>query len=160
MHASVRTWVRMTVEAYGLAELPTVEVGSYNVNGGVRDLFTGRYWGLDIRPGPGVDVVWDIEVGPHTLIPAVDVVVCLEMLEHTPHPWRAVEAMADSLVVGGHLLLTTRGPGFPRHDHPSDFYRFTEAAIEVLMFDAGLGIIEIKADPQPGLDGVFVHATR
>lgn len=160
MHYSVRAWVRMTVEAYNLGGLPTIEIGSYDVNGGVRDLFCGRYWGLDARPGPGVDVVWDIECGPHTLLPPVDVVVSTEALEHTPHPWRAVENMGACLRPGGHLLLTARAPGFPIHEHPGDFWRMTPAAMEIVVTDAGLTIVELKDDPQPSTPGVFCHAVR
>jgi hypothetical protein len=36
-----------------------LEMGSYNVNGSVRDMFAlaGRYVGVDLVEGPGVDLV-------------------------------------------------------------------------------------------------------
>ena len=82
-----------------------LEFGSRFVNGGVRDLFGEPYIGLDIEPGPGVDVVADAASYRHPV--PVDVVVCCEVLEHTP-AWREIIAnAAANLVDGGLFILTT-----------------------------------------------------
>lgn len=160
MTPEVMEWVAKVVAAEDLAGAPRVlEVGSFDVNGSVRPLFGNRgpregYFGIDGRMGPGVDVIWDIETGPLSLIGAApfDVVVSTEMLEHTPHPWRAVENMAASLTPRGWLILTTRGPGFGLHDHPDDFYRFTMSSLLVLFEEAGLEVVQLVPDPA-GLQG-------
>jgi hypothetical protein len=86
-----------------------LEIGSRNVNGSVRGLFdAGRYVGLDILPGVGVDIVAD----GADYVPDVppDVVVCCEVLEHAPSA-ASIVAHAVSLVTpGGVVLLTAAGP--------------------------------------------------
>ena len=59
MHTTCYAYVTGRVAAHELAGKDTLEVGSYNVNGTVRDLFNGPYVGLDMRKGPGVNVVAD-----------------------------------------------------------------------------------------------------
>lgn len=62
-----------------------LEIGSFNINGGVRHLFEDcRYVGIDWRQGPGVDKVCFGHQWDH----AVDVVVCTNTLEHDKH-WRS-----------------------------------------------------------------------
>lgn len=165
MHPSVREWVEAQAERLPLdASSSVLDVGSYDVNGTVRDLFDGikNYTGLDKRPGPGVDVVGDIEDPGRDLDLAYwfDVVVCCEMLEHTPRPWRAFRNMAARLKRGGTLLLTTRAPGFGIHEHPGDYYRFTQDAVAVLANLAGLVDVITYDDPDPLSPGVFLRARR
>lgn len=108
-----------------------LDVGSFNVNGCVRHLFTD-YTGLDMRAGPNVDVV-----APANAIPfpaaSFDVVTCLEMLEHDPDPFGSVRDMRRVLKPGGTLVLTAPSIGFPRHDYPSDYWRFTGDGLAVLL---------------------------
>ena len=136
-----------------------LEVGSYDVNGSprqlVHDLFVPRrYLGVDIRLGPGVDGILDAsEVGVH--YPRYfDVVISTEMLEHAVD-WRgAVTGMKQALVPGGSLFLSARGPGFGKHDHPHDYWRFTSRDMDRIFADmARLTVIEDWQFP-----GVFVTA--
>ena len=120
-----------------------LDVGSYNVNGSVRELFRD-YTGLDMRPGPNVDVV-----APGNAIPfpdaSFDVVCCLEMLEHDRDPFGTVREMRRVLRPGGHLVLTVPSIGFARHNYPSDYWRMTADGLAVLM---------------DGMDGVLVFEDR
>lgn len=159
MHASVLTWVGEKVSAHGLGSLSTLEVGSFDVNGSPRSMFAGSYVGVDMRSGPGVDEVASAADLPYR-DRSFDVVVCCEMLEHDPSPWRSLPEMARVLAAGGWLLLTARGIGFPAHDYPGDFWRFTPSAF-VLLFDlAGLVPVEVVPDPDPRSPGVFGLARR
>ena len=60
---------RAVAETFDLAG-PVLEVGSYKVKGqeeigDLRPLFKGKnYLGIDMRPGPGVDQVADVEALP------------------------------------------------------------------------------------------------
>ena len=60
MHPAALQWV---TEALDDLPAPTrvIELGSLNVNGGLRHLFPPEcdYIGVDLQPGPGVDVVAD-----------------------------------------------------------------------------------------------------
>lgn len=157
MHASVMTWVGRTVRRLGLADRYTLEVGSRNYNGSVREHFTHTYVGVDMEEGKDVDVVAMANDLPYSN-DEFDVVVTTEMLEHDPYFWQSVPEMARVLKPGGHFLLTTRGIGFPLHEYPSDYWRFTPAAIRHLVTGAGLEVIELKEDPQ--VSGVFVLARK
>jgi SAM-dependent methyltransferase len=119
-----------------------LDVGSLDVNGCVRDLFAD-YTGLDMRAGRNVDVVAEATAIPYPT-DTFDVVTCLEMLEHCASPFEAVAEMRRVLRPGGALVITVPGIGFPRHDHPSDYWRFTDDGVRVLM--DGLERVVVKAD--------------
>lgn len=104
MHAKALDFVRRTVQARGPFD-SVLEIGSYNVNGGVRSLFPGvPYWGIDSRPGPGVDEVAD----GSAWVPrrAHGCVVCTEVLEHAPDPAAVIRTAFAALRPGGVLILT------------------------------------------------------
>lgn len=152
MHDSVLRWVQRTVAEHDLAMCSVLEVGSYDVNGSVRQFFHGPYTGIDTREGPGVDKVadaHDLPFGDNEF----EVVVSTEMLEHDPAFWLSVPEMVRVLVPGGWLLVTARGIGFAQHDFPSDYWRFTPEAFRVLL--AGLDPLTVVPDPDPMSPGVF-----
>lgn len=93
---------------------PVLEVGSRDINGGVRDLLpkTG-YVGIDLMPGKGVDEVIDIR--DYEGDTKFATVVCCEVLEHHPAPAELIDAMADNLLKGGTLLITAAGPDREPH---------------------------------------------
>lgn len=150
-------WVGDVVTAHGLADRAVLEVGSLDVNGSVRSLFTGTYIGVDMREGPGVDEVmlshdlrWDAGSWP--------VVVSTEMLEHDPAPWHSMAEMGRVLQPGGHLLVTTRGNGFGEHGYPSDYWRFMPSSGPLLLELASCDVVEVREDPQ--VPGIFLHGVR
>lgn len=105
-----------------------VELGSLDINGGVRHLFAGAaYVGVDLVAGPGVDFVGDAALY-RTAVPH-DCVVCCEVLEHTPDAPRIIAAAAEALAPGGVLILTTAcAPRMPHSAvdggsiHPGEWY--------------------------------------
>lgn len=64
-----------------------LEIGAADVNGSIRPCFPGaRYTGVDLAPGPGVDVVasgHDLALPDH----GVDLAISCECFEHNPQ-WR------------------------------------------------------------------------
>jgi SAM-dependent methyltransferase len=155
MHTSVMAFCARYLAPAAVAGRRVVEVGACDVNGSARSLVVGAasYLGVDIRPGPGVDVV----MAGENLPPAcADVLVCTETLEHVGD-WRAfLEGLGRALVPGGLLVLTCRGPGFPRHDHPEDHWRFTVAHLGAAF--ARWRILELAEDPEA--PGVLLAAIR
>jgi SAM-dependent methyltransferase len=148
MHESVMEWVGAQVEKHGLAPLRTLEIGSRDVNGSVRSLFTGEYVGLDAQTGKGVDVLatsWDIPFNRNTF----DVVVSTSMLEHDRYFWRTLQNVSWVLKPGGYFILTTVSWGFFEHDKP-DYYRFLPDSWETLMELADCEMIDSRDDPQSG----------
>ena len=158
MHSSVRAFVASHVAEHGFADRQVLEVGSYDVNGSLRDLFGDHYLGVDMRDGPNVDQVVNAHNLTDVLEPeSFDLVVCCEMLEHDPAFWVSMEQMGRMLRPEGHLLLTTRGIHFKLHDQPTDLWRFTMDAGPILLSLAGLEG-DVIADPQQ--PGIFVSGRK
>ena len=142
-----------------------LEVGSYNVNGSLRSVAS--------RFGPreyvGVDLILCNHVAsPCTATPCVDrvcdaanllaefgsdrfdVVISTELLEHAKDWRKAIHNLKGVLKPGGSLVLTTRSPGFFRHDYPSDYWRFTYHDMKAIFSD--LVVEHLQDDPaQPGI---------
>ncbi len=151
----MRSWI--AAESAGLRDKRVLEIGSRDENGTIRDLFTGSYIGIDMRDGPGVDVVMD---GHHLDYPAraFEVVICAETLEHDSAFWLTLGEAGRVLAKGGHLLLTTRGNGFAEHAYPSDYWRFMPSSVARLAGLAGCATWTMQADPQA--PGVFLHGVK
>lgn len=108
--------------------ITVIEIGSRIINGTVRGLFTNAHWtGLDLHPGPGVDIVCDMM--DYTPPDSVDLIVCCETLEHAEN-WRQMISQAQAwLVPGGRMILTCAAPGRIPHSHidggqlrPDEYY--------------------------------------
>lgn len=135
-------------------EAPIYEFGSYIVEGqeelaNLRPLFPGkRYIGIDMRPGPGVDLVMDIapnypELGTFWRLPddTMQTVLMLDTIEHVEYPREAVRNIRYNM--GRDSIFVMTGPFyFKIHDYPSDYWRFTQAAFSSLLkpFDAHLTV--------------------
>lgn len=130
-------------------ELMIADVGSYDVNGTYRDLFFigGSHWGyvgLDIQPGPNVDIV--IPSGENDeWFPMYkrmfDVVISGQCLEHVPKPWKWIKQIASITKPGGLVWITAPHTwGF--HEYPKDCWRVWPDGLRALFDEAGLEVIE------------------
>ena len=110
-----------------------LEIGGQDMNGSVRELFApARLPVCGHRARPGVDVVADAATWrPLDPDRRFAVVVCCEVLEHTP-VWRDILRTAhDVLEPGGLFIVTCAGPGRPVHSgrsavselEPGEWYR-------------------------------------
>lgn len=164
MNDAVYEWVSQTVADYSSIWGRVLEIGSLDVNGSVRPIFEDRYRfpiyvGVDIRPGVGVDQVCD----SHMLVlkfgvRKFDVLVCTETLEHDSLFWRSLEQFYEVLSSDGCLILTTRGFGYPKHDHPSDYWRFSPEGLRSALKWAGFKV-EICGGPEQDWEGALgTHA--
>jgi SAM-dependent methyltransferase len=136
MNQFLHGMIRATAETFDLPE-PILEVGSYQVAGqetiaDLRSLFRGKkYIGLDNRSGPGVDCVADVEDLPHPS-GSVGSVIAVSTFEHVPRFWRAFEEISRVLRSDGALLVACPFY-FYIHAFPNDYWRFTPAALELLL---------------------------
>ena len=146
MHTSVYEFVK----SLGLKG-KTLDVGSYDVNGSVKDLFT-EYIGVDMREGPNVDIVATADDLPFS-DETFDNVVCLEVFEHDKRFWKSIIEMHRVLKAGGTLVITARGISFPKHDYPYDLFRFTIEGLHTLFETVDFTNIKVFDDPQAS--GVF-----
>jgi SAM-dependent methyltransferase len=92
-----------------------LEIGSLDINGSVRGFFEHcDYTGLDIGPGPGVDVVcqgqsYDAPTG------SFDVVICCEVMEHNPFWQDTFRNMIRLLRPGGLMVMSCATTGRAEH---------------------------------------------
>jgi SAM-dependent methyltransferase len=102
-------------QARGLDPSTVLEIGSLDVNGTTRPLFpdAGRYHGIDVVEGPGVDEVAD--AADWRSSERFDVVVSTEVLEHAPRWIEILQNAWRATAPGGSLLLTCATT--PRQPH-------------------------------------------
>lgn len=97
-----------------------LEIGSLDINGSVRPYFTGgHYTGIDVGPGPGVDVVCE---GQDYAAPdgSFDVTISCESMEHNPHWRETFENMLRLCRPGGLVIMTCAAMGRPEHGTPRE----------------------------------------
>ena len=124
-----------------------LDVGSQNVNGTYRPLFTGRvlrYVGLDVAPGAGVDIVvadpydWS-ELRDNSF----DLVISGQAMEHIERPWETVGQMSRKVRPGGTVCVIVPSCG-PEHRYPVDCYRFLPDGVRALGRMNGLDELQIE----------------
>lgn len=111
--------------------------------------------GIDIEPGPGVDVVHDItkdteDLGEH------DLVICCSVMEHVDKPWEAALNIAKMVKPLGHVFLSV--PWIWRyHPYPDDYWRMSVSGLKVL-FPGFSWCHEAYSTNVPG--EIFMHSTH
>jgi SAM-dependent methyltransferase len=171
MIPEILTWLRSVKDRFIPNTGRVLEIGSRNVNGSPRSIFTDavEYLGVDSEDGPGVDVVSDgIDFVAHPNNPDefswwFDLVICCETLEHATDPFAIVETLKYHLKHGGLLIVTTPGNGFGEHFYPRDYFRFMPNFYEDILF-AGMEVLEItqiqgEGQTGPTLCGIARKAT-
>jgi SAM-dependent methyltransferase len=138
-----------------------IEVGSYDINGSLRNIYETwnpkEYIGVDIEPGPGVDIVCSAEdiidkFGENSF----DIVISTELLEHIKS-WRMIISNLKNICKpNGIIIITTRSKGFPYHGYPYDFWRFELDDVKQIFSDFIIDKIESDTtDP-----GVFLKLRK
>lgn len=135
-------------KAFPAGQLRVLDVGSRDVNGTYKDIFSNAerylYTGLDVAPGPNVDYVpadpyrWD-EV-PDGLF---DIVISGQAFEHIEFPWLTMEQIGLKLKVGGLACIIAPSRG-PEHRYPVDCWRIYPDGMRALAKWAKLDVIDVK----------------
>lgn len=154
MHEAASAFVRQAVQHHGRPDGLVVEIGGKNINGTIRSLFGEPYVSVDIRPGPGVDVVADGATyrPPQT----AGAVVCCEVFEHTDAAEAICRNAAAMLRPGGLFIVTAAGEGRAPHSAvdggllpAGEFYRnVTEA--DLLEWLRPFAHVDIRTNPREG----------
>jgi len=102
------------------------------------------YHGIDLWPrSPHTVFAADIQQLTMIRDEVYDTAISLEVLEHIPAPWLAIDEIYRILKPGGYFLLTV--PHLSRlHDVPHDYYRYTRFGIDYLLQRSGFEIISIE----------------
>jgi len=108
-----------------------LEIGSLDVNGGLRDILD--IYGVDMRKGPGVDLVSPVQdLHNHFKTGHFDGCVSAGTIEHI-EDWRGfVRVTWDLVKEGGYLVLTIASLQKKRHAYPDDYWRMTEEQIRTI----------------------------
>ena len=128
------------IESYWSESFSRVlDVGSLNVNGTLRDFAPAgaEYMGVDLAPGPGVDLVI---ADPHKLPladNAYDLIVSTSCFEHDPLFWLTFLEMVRVAKPGGFIYINAPSNGF-YHAYPFDCFRFYPDSARGLAEWAGL----------------------
>ena len=136
MRRAIRSCVVAFVEGCQ-PEGPVVELGSYYTPGmaslcDLRPLFRDReFIGCDIRAGCGVDRIEDAQ-NLSFAAESVGAVLLFEVLEHLPHPSRAVDEAFRVLRADG-LLAVSVPFTYRLHGFPTDYWRFTASGVDRLL---------------------------
>lgn len=121
-------WYRFLNRLHGLPSGDVLEIGSRARSGITRRHLIAPqlgYVGLDILPGPNVDLVGDA----HELSAVVGsrrfaAVFALSVFEHLAMPWKVVLELNRVLAAGGLVFIQTPQT-WPLHEEPFDFWRFS-----------------------------------
>jgi len=153
MHQSSLRHMRRLADTY-LADRPVLTVadlGSCDVNGSYRPIFTRpgwRYTGVDLAPGNNVDCVLESPYRLPFATGSIDVFVSGQAFEHVEFFWLTWLEMARVLKPGGLIFLIAPSRG-PEHRYPVDCWRFYPDAYGALAKYAALDLLEAGTDWQP-----------
>ena len=137
-----------------------LDVGSLDINGTLRPAAPkgAKYVGIDLAPGPGVDiVVTESERFPFPTA-SFDLVISTSCLEHDPVFWLTFLQMARVVRPGGFIYISAPSNG-PYHGHPGDCWRFYADAGKALAAWAvrnGLAIQLIETFMQEPITDVWI----
>ena len=124
-----------------------LDVGSksYEGHAAYRSLFDGmdvEYLGLDLEPGPGVDLVPSHPfVWKELADEDFDAAVCGQVFEHNPMFWITFAEIARVLKPGGLTMVIAPGKGAV-HRYPVDCWRFYPDAWHSLCAYTGMELVE------------------
>jgi SAM-dependent methyltransferase len=130
---------------------PIYEVGAYRVGGqeefaDLRPFFPEKvYVDCDMRPGLGVDRVEDV----HCLklrSNSIGTVLMFDTLEHVENVHQVMEEIYRILKPRGMVIMSSV-MNFPIHDYPSDYWRFTPKAFELLLTRFAIYEVEFVGNP-------------
>ena len=136
-------------------EVNILDIGSYSVNGNYRSLFNGykaHYSGLDITPGPNVDiVVADPYNWAELKDESFDFIISGNAFEHIEYPWLSMCQIERKLKKGGVTCILTPFT-LDEHRYPTDCYRYYPDGLVALAKWAGLIVVNSTVGGVP--DGV------
>ena len=133
------------LEARRLERLTILDLGSQDINGSYRPLFSEpawRYVGIDMVAGKNVDVVLrDPYHWREIAANSADVVISGQTFEHTEFFWLTMHQIARALKPGGLCCILAPSSG-PEHRFPVDCWRVYPDGFRAVARYAGLETLE------------------
>lgn len=141
MHKEAFRQMDVLLERYTKTSPKVLDVGSYNVNGTYKPLLERRGWdytGMDMVPGPNVDVVATGEYQFPFEDNSYDIVLTGSTMEHVKALWLWVPELVRVLKPNGMLAIITH-TRWAYHPHPVDCWRIMPDGMQ-FMFDLTGGL--------------------
>ena len=160
-HASSILFGVSNLTAEDVTGKDVLDIGSHDYNGNfspiVKNLKPSKFIGIDIIPGPGVDIVCSGEEAVEKFGKnSFDVVVASELMEHARN-WREVISNIKNVCKpNGIIFITTRSKGFRLHGYPHDYWRYELDDMRKIFADCE--ILNLESDRQA--PGVFIKAKK
>jgi len=127
-------------------ELSILDVGSLDVNGSYKPLFANPKWtytGLDLVPGPNVDIVSEEPYRYPFSDDSFDVVISGSVLEHVEDVSAFVREIARVMKPDG-ILCVIAPWTYPEHKYPRDCWRILPDGMKLLLEKvAGVNVLDI-----------------
>lgn len=145
MTEQCQEWIAHCIKRYP-CKGAVLEVGSFDVNGNPRYHFADKerfasYIGIDMREGPGVDKVMNVQEMEFS-DDSFDVIVDAERLEHDNRFWVSVKELFRVCRPGGYIIVTTRSwGGMHPHAYPHDYWRFMDSGLRDLLEYGGFHVL-------------------
>lgn len=132
-------WVASNITKQEIAGKRIMEVGAYDVNGSVRPIIEllepREYIGIDMVPGPGVDIVCRAEQLVEKFgRDSFDVVISCTTLEHIKN-WRSTISNMKNICKPDGLLIMVVPSVWPFHAFPHDYWRYSGEDIRQIFAD-------------------------
>ncbi|MFH1076925.1 MAG: methyltransferase domain-containing protein [Pseudomonadota bacterium] len=151
MQDSVKLFVRICSEimefkgqVYEFGALQVPEQEGYS---DLRPYFIGaHYTGCDMRPGPGVDRIEDLEKGLSFEDGSAQAVICMDTLEHVFDVFKAMSEMSRVVQQEGCLIISSV-LNHEIHSYPYDYWRFTPECFVRLLSGFDLSLIGGLGNP-------------
>jgi SAM-dependent methyltransferase len=90
----------------------------------------------------GVDLIADIQDLSDLEDLSVQMVLCTQVIEHVPRPWKVASEFARILAPGGVLVLSAPHLSL-LHEEPHDYWRYTRHGLKELFEKRGFEILKI-----------------
>lgn len=156
MHKSSMMRMKWFIDEYASQidkeNIKVLDVGSYNVNGSYKDLFTEEkydYTGLDMEEGPNVDIVLDKPYDWSSIkTDSYDIVISGQAFEHIEFFWITMSEMARVLKKDS-LICIIAPNGFAEHRYPVDCYRFFSDGMIALARYVNLDVLHAHTNCAP-----------
>lgn len=145
MHEESLHMMANMLAGLGLEKALVLDVGSLDVNGSYKwivEWVRWRYVGLDLVPGPGVDVVAEPYRYPFA-DRTFDVVISGSTMEHVQALWLWVPELYRVLKDGGYLAICTL-MSWEEHRHPVDCWRIMPDGMAYMLHWAGFQYFQIE----------------
>lgn len=160
-HLSCIIFGAVNIREDEIRDKTVLDVGSYDHNGNFNSLLKHyhpkKYVGVDMFPGPGVDIVCKGEeilekFGENSF----DIVVSSELMEHARNWKTIISNIKHVCKPGGLVVITTRSFGFGLHGYPYDYWRYETEDMKEIFSD--FEILTLEKDTQA--PGVFIKARK